>query len=1670
MCKKYFKKATGIIMSFMMLASMLPTSFATTTGLTAQEENLQLATETATAQTETIDRKIVAYFVEWGDKESHQNYTVDKIPWSKVTHINYAFAKVDPATNKITFCNKKEAIEKEYPGQLPNLPYKGHFNLLTKYKQQYPKVKTLISVGGWADTRGFYTMTDTPEGREAFANSCVDFIKTYGFDGVDIDYEYPTATSEAGNPSDFDLSQTRRAKLYKNYDALMQVLRTKLDNASKADGQKYLLTAALPASSWILGGMDTSEAVKYLDFANLMTYDFHGAWNGYVGHNSALYPDSRDPETQGFAMPVLNIDWAKRYFRGALPSEKINIGVPFYTRGWKNVTPGSLPGGLYGSAPKTGGGAVGEDNYWGDVDAQGNEIPGGSNPLWHVKNLLKKPEYKRYFDDVSKVPYVWNEGKKVFLTFEDEESIGHKADYVVNNNLGGVIIWEIDGDYNDGTTGTYGVGDTLTSVLKSKFDAAQPLKPSQPPVMPPTANYSVDFSGKYDHPNYTYTMKINNNTGKEIPKGWKLEFDMPKSCFFTAVWGATLSQPVDKGEFNHYTITGPSWQGIPNGSSATLQGTIKLSFAKGPQNFILNGQSSAVEFPNGTPGDGGDPVSQLKTATMELTSPVDKGAYKVSAKIPEFSNATSYTIKENGQNIATGAVNPTNSSVTTVEKTFTNKADGTYSYTCELTSATQTTVSAPLAVDVKTTTDPNPNDKTTWKENVNYKKGDKVLYLGKTYECIQPHMSLIGWEPANVASLWKLIPTVSAMSMDVEVTTGSAIDIQPRMMMEPESEPVLEPTPEPESEPETPFTNLYPELSNEAILEANHGYMGFGRNTVADMNTTATATGHPIYGNFRMVGYCPSWTFSDVSKLPYDRLTHINYSFIIPKADGSIKPLDNPQKLRDLVANAHAKGVKVNIAVGGWSDGGAELDPVFEALGANEAARNRLVTEVMNVVTTYNLDGVDMDWEYPDPGVSSDNYYKLMKQLSDKLRPQGKLLTAAVSCGRTVDGTDLWAAKAITPEVVALVDWLNIMAYDGGNGNRHSPYSFAEGAAKYWNETRGFSKDKLVLGVPFYGRPSWKPYNQIVAEDSTAPTKDNVGDVYYNGIDTIKRKTTLARNSCSGLMVWEITQDTLDKTSLITAAAEVFGYVAPTDPTNPTDPNNPGNGETPVVEPEETVPAPPADIPNTETVQTASGLKYTYTTTEKSNGQYEVRMTLTNTASSNDWNRSKVPTYGIRFYTDSTVVSFSGGQQLVAMKGGYLAEVKNWQKAIKPGDQISFTVVLQKNGANPKPYGFSLKLLRGENIQPQRAGLPASFAIGKADLKFTDLVNSESKYYETAVTPCDDQLILYNPSNPTQIRIGQAEGAFVNGYTGVKMMVPSKYLAMALGYNQEFFGINPHYMMALGSKENFAFAFQKDRQGDFTTPLQTTDGTWYWGMKPHADGPFQQEVGNFKEMTDFYPDYYLPTANHATYVSATNNPDDKKLITAAICSANSITMTRDFVNAVPKWRFNDFVNIAKDKKAEISLITFIYNRGINSVSPEVFTTKRSENLNADNIMMKNGYLGYGDHVPQVMGMVAKMNAEVTDIYDVQLSEQDVTTFFNELRPFYRAMTDTQWQAMMADVNKAYSILASHSQKSTISFRYDFTTLLRVAKAHMPAPQPAAPMGENFSYQITSKNK
>lgn len=282
---------------------------------------------------------------------------------------------------------------------------------------------------------------------------------------------------------------------------------------------------------------------------------------------------------------------------------------------------------------------------------------------------------------------------------------------------------------------------------------------------------------------------------------------------------------------------------------------------------------------------------------------------------------------------------------------------------------------------------------------------------------------------------------------------------------------------------------------------------------------------------FRIVGYFPTWQ-GNVSSIQFDKLSHINYSFIWPTATGEFNSLGSTaiNKMNQLVTAAHAANVKVCIAIGGWNDGD---DSNFEVFAASQAYRTAFTVNVLEFIKTYNLDGVDIDWEYPNPGTSANNFAALMKELHDTLSPKGYLLTAAV-VGEGLTG------GGVKEEVFEYVDWLNIMAYDNSAELNHSTYSFALKCMTYW-ETRGLPKEKRVLGVPFYARsPSYRSYSAIVAANlDEAPYVDFFNNFHYNGIFTIEDKTYLSVDEGGGIMIWELSQDRNDNYSLLSAIKSV---------------------------------------------------------------------------------------------------------------------------------------------------------------------------------------------------------------------------------------------------------------------------------------------------------------------------------------------------------------------------------------------------------------------------------------------------------------------------------------------------------------------------------------------------
>lgn len=289
--------------------------------------------------------------------------------------------------------------------------------------------------------------------------------------------------------------------------------------------------------------------------------------------------------------------------------------------------------------------------------------------------------------------------------------------------------------------------------------------------------------------------------------------------------------------------------------------------------------------------------------------------------------------------------------------------------------------------------------------------------------------------------------------------------------------------------------------------------------------------------DFKVVGYyVPN---IPAEQIPMDVLTHINFSFAIPAKTGdTLEPLKKPETLHNLVKYVHQHKKQVFISIGGWGigDGGGD-DTRFHKMAERAEGRHTFVQNVMKFVQTYQVDGVDLDWEYPDEdSPSADHYVALVNELGDALHAQSKKLTAAViSYGKKGYG--------MKKEALDKMDWINLMAYDDDYGpnyiKAHSPYSLAIKSLDYWIKERGVPAHKAILGLPFYskkGMGNYGPDYKSLLKDGASPYDDYWKGAFYNGMINIELKTKLAKErGCGGMMIWEISHDTNDEFSLLKA-------------------------------------------------------------------------------------------------------------------------------------------------------------------------------------------------------------------------------------------------------------------------------------------------------------------------------------------------------------------------------------------------------------------------------------------------------------------------------------------------------------------------------------------------------
>jgi len=315
----------------------------------------------------------------------------DRIAASKITHINYAFADVQDG--KVVLPN--EATDAQ------------NFTKLIALKEQNPDLKILISVGGWSWSKNFSDAVLTAEGQKAFAKSAVDVMKKYDLDGVDIDWEYPAMNGAEGN--------VFRPEDKTNYTAMFAALKTELDALAQETSKKYLLTAAVGGTQAFIDSTEMGKVQEYLDYVNVMTYDFQS--NEIAVHQSNLNPSEKYKDTNSVSKSI------QAYIAAGVPAGKLVMGIPFYGRtyelkkGWK--------------------------------DGIGNTIAKqtGTKGYTAIKDsLVNQNEYFRYWDEAANAPYLFNFYKGILITYDDEESVKAKCDYVTTNGLAGVMFWEYSND------------------------------------------------------------------------------------------------------------------------------------------------------------------------------------------------------------------------------------------------------------------------------------------------------------------------------------------------------------------------------------------------------------------------------------------------------------------------------------------------------------------------------------------------------------------------------------------------------------------------------------------------------------------------------------------------------------------------------------------------------------------------------------------------------------------------------------------------------------------------------------------------------------------------------------------------------------------------------------------------------------------------------------------------------------------------------------------------------------------------------------------------------------------------------------------------------------------------------------------------------------------------
>lgn len=368
--------------------------------------------------------RVVGYYEGWSPSRRCNTFYPEQIPVGIYTHLNYAFASIDPDTFEIVAATESE---------------KKLMTRLTDLKKVDPDLKVFIAVGGWtfndpgATQTLFSDLAASESNQKKFFKSLQSFMSTYDFDGIDLDWEYPVADDRGGQKKDFD-----------NFPKFLANLKKSLKSTGGRDG----VSITLPASYWYLQHFDIANLQKHVDFFNIMTYDMHGKWDlGSEWVSPVL--DSHTNLTE--ITNALDLLW-----RNDIKSDKVVLGLAFYARVFTAADPSCMePGCLFVS-----GGNAGKCSQ--EVGILLNS---------EIMDIMDKQSLQSTLDKEAAVKILKFDDNQ-WLTYENSDTFKLKADFARSQCLGGVMVWAVSHDLPQGNF-SRALGDAVGREVKSLVNSGE---------------------------------------------------------------------------------------------------------------------------------------------------------------------------------------------------------------------------------------------------------------------------------------------------------------------------------------------------------------------------------------------------------------------------------------------------------------------------------------------------------------------------------------------------------------------------------------------------------------------------------------------------------------------------------------------------------------------------------------------------------------------------------------------------------------------------------------------------------------------------------------------------------------------------------------------------------------------------------------------------------------------------------------------------------------------------------------------------------------------------------------------------------------------------------------------------------------------------------------------